>query len=164
MKIALLVIDMQKIFLEEQMKELKVERACEYINYVGNLLRSHNHLVVHVKDVESANEDNEQLLDFISEVYVDPSDKIVTKEFSNSFWKTNLEEILNEHNVGLVIVAGFAAEHCVLFTYNGANERGFKSVILQNGIVGERPSSVEFIYQDRNLISHPVISYLVSHS
>ncbi|MBM6617962.1 cysteine hydrolase family protein [Bacillus suaedaesalsae] len=162
MKIALLVIDMQKIFLEEQIKELKVDRACEYINYVGNLLRSNNHLVVHVKDVESANGENDDVLDFISEVYVDPSDKIVQKEHSNSFWKTNLEDLLHEHKVGLVIIAGFAAEHCVLFTYNGANERGFKTVLLQNGIVGERTSSVELMYHDRNVISHPVISYLAN--
>lgn len=164
MKIALLVIDMQRIFLEDHIKELKADRACEYINYVGKLLRSKDHLVVHVKDVESATDENEHLLDFISEVYVDPSDKIVTKEYSNSFWKTNLEELLNEHNVGLVIVSGFAAEHCVLFTYNGANERGFKSVLLQNGIVGKRPESVELMYIDRNVISHPVISYLVNYS
>lgn len=61
----------------------------------------------------------------------------------------------------LVIVAGFGAEQCVLFTYNGALERGFKAVMLQNGIISSREDIIQATYRDRDLISDPVIAALV---
>lgn len=164
MKIALLVIDMQKIFLNDYTEKSQIHKACEHINYVANLLRSNDHLVVHVKDVEAETEDNFDKIDFIDDIQLESKDKVMKKLHSNSFWETELEQLLNEENVGLVIISGFAAEHCVLFTYNGARERGFRTVILQNGIIGERQLSVEQMYLDRNVISHPVVSFMVSQT
>ncbi|MMZ70768.1 Isochorismatase family protein [compost metagenome] len=69
--------------------------------------------------------------------------------------------MLRSRGVELLIIAGFAAEHCVLFTFNGARERGFKSVILQNGIVSARQDVITSTYRDRNLISYPVVEALV---
>lgn len=83
----------------------------------------------------------------------------IRKRRSNAFWDTGLEEILRRNSVKLVIVSGFAAENCVLFTYNGAVERDFKEAILHNGIVGERSSPVFDIYRDRNIISYPVTEF-----
>jgi hypothetical protein len=62
--------------------------------------------------------------------------------------------------IELVIISGFAAEHCVLFTYNGAIERGLKPVILQQGILSKYADVITSTYRDRNLISYPVIEYL----
>ncbi|HEY2494346.1 MAG TPA: cysteine hydrolase, partial [Paenibacillus sp.] len=61
-----------------------------------------------------------------------------------------------------VIIAGFAAEHCVLFTYNGAIERGFKPVILQQGILSTQSDVIISTYRERNMISYPVIEYLAN--
>ena len=61
-----------------------------------------------------------------------------------------------------VVVAGYAAEYCVLFTYNGARERGFKTAMLQGGIVSSKPDAITGAYRDRNLISYPVIEAMVS--
>ncbi|WP_139490024.1 cysteine hydrolase family protein [Brevibacillus dissolubilis] len=162
MKIGLLVIDMQQIFLDGQKEALHVAEACEYINYVADLLRSKDHLVIHIQDTEGADETNADLLAFIPEIKVAPQDICMTKEYSNAFWKTELEQILTSNGVGLVMIAGFAAEHCVLFTYNGAIERGFTTVILQNGILSTKSDAITQTYRDRNLISHPVIKYLVT--
>ena len=164
MKVALLVVDMQNIFLQSRTEEMKVEVACESINYVADLLRKHHHLVIHIQDMEEATETNTELMAIIPEINVDPKDIMVSKVFSNAFWQTDLEQILRRNEIGLVIVAGFAAEHCVLFTYNGAIERGFPSVLLQNGIVSTKPNAVSDAYRDRNLISHPVIQYMVEAS
>lgn len=161
MKIGFLIIDMQKIFLQDQYELLNVERACEYINYVSDLIRSKDHLVIHIQDVEESNENNAELLSIIPEIKVDKADICITKEHSNSFWNTELEQILQDNGVGLVIIAGFAAEHCVLFTYNGAIERGFKSVMLQNGILSTKSDVITQTYRDRNIISYSVIPFMV---
>lgn len=69
---------------------------------------------------------------------------------------------MNTHGVGLVIVAGFAAEHCVTFTFNGARERGFKAAVLHNGVVSENPDAVNEIYRDRPTVSYPVIEFMLN--
>ncbi|GMX65023.1 isochorismatase family protein [Paenibacillus elgii] len=160
MKIALLIVDMQTVFLKDKEQSI-IGRACEYINYTADLLRSKGHLIVHIQDIEGRQESNKGLFEIIPEIKAEEQEKRVTKVFSNAFWKTDLEQLLLENEVGLVIVSGFAAEHCVLFTYNGARERGFKTVILQNGIIGERDAAVEATYRDRNIISYPVIESFV---
>lgn len=162
MKIGLLVIDMQKIFLQDQMKKLNVNKACEYINYVADLIREKDHYVIHIQDVEGADElADPELLNFIPEIHVNERDIRITKESSNAFWNTELEQTLLNHDIGLVVVAGFAAEHCVLFTYNGAIERGFKTVMLQNGILSENQDVIAATYRDRHMISYPVIKFMV---
>ncbi|WP_123041487.1 cysteine hydrolase family protein [Cohnella candidum] len=161
MKIALVIVDMQKHFLQDRMKEFKVPRACVYINYVAELLRSKDHIVVHVQDVEGADESGMEAIGFIPEIEIFPGDLHVKKEQANAFWKTDLERLLQEKEVNLVIVAGFAAEQCVLFTYNGALERGFKAVMLQNGIISSREDIIQATYRDRDLISDPAIAALV---
>ncbi|MNW20834.1 Isochorismatase family protein [compost metagenome] len=70
--------------------------------------------------------------------------------------------MLKNHGVELLIISGFSAEHCVQFTYNGASERGFRPVLLQNGILSAHSDVITAAYRDRNLISYPVIQYLIS--
>jgi nicotinamidase-related amidase len=161
MKIGFLIIDMQKIFLEDKKELLNVEGACEYINYVADRIRSKNHLVIHVQDIEGADELDSELLSFIPEIKVEEQDICVSKEHSNAFWNTELEQILKGNDVELVIIAGFAAEHCVLFTYNGASERGFKPVLLQNGILSTKSDVITQTYRDRNIISYNVVPYII---
>ncbi|WP_325176576.1 cysteine hydrolase family protein [Paenibacillus alkalitolerans] len=86
----------------------------------------------------------------------------MTKEYSNAFWKTELDQILISHGVELVIISGFAAEHCVLFTYNGAKERGFEPILLQQGILSSNNDAIVSTYRERNMISYPAIKYLAN--
>lgn len=160
MKTALLIVDLQKVFLKERTVSAEVSGASEYINYVADLLRKSKQVIVHIKDVEGENESNREQYEFIPDIIVKDGDHEVRKLKSNAFWETDLEKILMNNDVKLVIVSGFAAENCVLFTYNGAMERSFKAVILQNGIVGENAAAVYDIYRDRNIISYPAVEFL----
>lgn len=160
MKIGFLIIDMQAVHLQELEKKT-IDRACEYINYVSDALRSNNHAVIHIQDTEGMTDANREDYRTIPDVQQTEQDFIVTKESSNAFWKTELERLLAEHGIELVILAGFAAEQCVVFTYNGAAERGFKPVLLQNGILSTHQDAITSMYRDRNVISYPVVNYLI---
>lgn len=118
-------------------------------------------MVIHVQDIEGLQESNRELFNTIPEIQINDIDLILTKVNSSAFWKTDLEQILLNHGIELLIISGFAAEQCILFTYNGAVERGFKPVILQKGILSEFSDVITSTYRDRNLISYPVIEYLV---
>lgn len=161
MKIGFLVIDMQAIHLQGVEAQM-INNACEHINYVSDLLRSNDHIVIHIQDIEGITEASRAEFDTLSDIQIKDTDLILTKEETNSFWKTELEQILRDRGVEFLILAGNAAEHCVLFTYNGARERGFNTVILQNGILSKYHDVVTATYRDRNLISHPVIKYMTS--
>ncbi len=161
MKIGFLVIDMQAIHLQDIEKKI-VNKACDYINYVSDMIRSKDHVVIHVQDIEDITESNRDLYATIPEIQVRENDLILTKENTNAFWKTELDQMLLNKGVKFIIIAGNAAEHCVLFTYNGAIERGFNAVILQNGILSSNNDVITSTYRDRNIISHPVIKYLIN--
>ncbi|SCY88850.1 Nicotinamidase-related amidase [Paenibacillus polysaccharolyticus] len=161
MKTGLLIVDMQESIVRQKMDQKAIDHACEYINHVANVLRSNDHVVVHIQDVEGMEGAEPEQYQVISEIDVDGEDITITKESSNAFWQTNLEQTLKDLGVELLIVSGFAAEECVLFTYNGAMERGFRPVMLQNGILSTHPEVISSTYRDRNVISYPVVDYLI---
>ena len=146
MKITFLIIDMQQIYLKEI---AGIPKACEHINYVASLLRNKNHTVIHIKDMEGADEQNVASYQIIPEIEINEKDLMVSKICSNAFWKTDLEKIVSENKTELLILSGFAAENCVLATYNGAN-----------GILGNHEDVITQTYRDRNIISYPVIEAL----
>ncbi|MCP1135188.1 cysteine hydrolase [Paenibacillus polysaccharolyticus] len=161
MKTGLLIVDMQESIVRQKMDQKAIDHACEYINHVANVLRSNDHVVVHIQDVEGMEGAEPEQYQVISEIDVDGEDITITKESSNAFWQTNLEQTLKDLGVELIIVSGFAAEECVLFTYNGAMERGFRPVMLQNGVLSTYSDAVASAYRDRNVISYPVVDYLI---
>jgi len=161
MKAALLIIDMQKQFRQEIMLDRNFPNALEHINYVAKIMRDHGQHVIIIKDVEGYTDFGDDRLSFIDEVKLDTSDISVRKVFPNAFWKTELEEILNKHAIDYLILSGFAAEHCVQATFQGAKERGFTAAILQNGILSTQPDVISATYRDRAIVSYATIEYLV---
>ncbi|MEJ8303982.1 isochorismatase family cysteine hydrolase [Saccharibacillus sacchari] len=162
MKIAFLIIDVQTEHVRD-VPPHKIDKASEYINYVSGLLRSAGHPIIHIRDIEGMTEETADRYDIIESIVVDPSDLTVTKEYSNAFWKTNLDEVLVQHGVEKLILAGYAAEHCVLFTYNGAIERGYSPVLLQNGLLSRHDDTIAAASRDRNLISYTAVEWLAQN-
>lgn len=161
MKICLLVIDVQKSYVNKIRGRDDVLETAEVINYVADLLRSNGHMVVHIQDVEDVEIIGEESLEIIPEIEISDKDKVIQKVYSNAFWSTELEGLLTKSDVDMVICAGYAAEYCVLATYNGASERGFKAVMLKDGLLAKHKDSIVSTYRDRNLISYPVVEYIV---
>jgi len=160
MKIALLIIDMQNGLLREDPAcDPRARKACEYINYAASLLRANRQPIVHIQDNEQ--QDDEEAFAIIPEIDQEPEDLYVGKTWSNGFWQTELESVLRARDVDLVIVSGFAAEHCVLFTFNGAVERGFKTAILQKGVVSMYEDQPLTLYRDRFTVSYPVVEAML---
>ncbi|MEF2967187.1 isochorismatase family protein [Paenibacillus sp. M1] len=161
MKPALLIIDMQKGFTAGPRARGEIGEACEYINATANLFRKAELPIVIIQDIEAREDGGAEGFDLIPEIAVSGTELRVEKEWPNSFLQTPLEQLLKDREIDFVVVCGFAAEHCVTFTFNGARERGFGAAFLQNGILGEHPRAVQAIYEVRPLISYPVIASLL---
>ncbi len=160
MRAAFLVIDVQKAFIKH-MGQDKLDLMLEYINEVSEMFRKAKCPVVMIQDLEAGDGPGSRGFELVDGLHVHSEDYRVEKAFSNSFWKTGLEEYLKKEEIEFLVISGFAAEYCVLFTYNGADERGFKPVILQNGVAGISEVGEQSLITHRNLISFVAIEHML---
>jgi nicotinamidase-related amidase len=159
-KVALLIIDMQKNCKEATSCKESFEKAVEYINEISEYFRKQKHPVVIIQDVEADGPETEGFK-CVEELLVSDTDFFVQKNYSNAFWQTELDTILNSEGVDCVVISGFAVEHCVLFTYNGAIERGYNSFLLQHGIAGFDDDEIKRIQLLRSVISYEALEYFL---
>lgn len=158
MHIALLVIDVQKAFLDNKKGSLIYDDTLAYINATAALFRKSNHPVYIMRDIEEG--DGEDYLNVL-ELVVNPEDIEILKVNNNSFWETDLEKQLKDKKIETVVLCGNAYEHCVMATYFGAKERGFKPLLLQQGIFTDHTESLIDIYRNRPLISYTALSLML---
>lgn len=160
MKVALLIVDMQRGCRETTQCKSSFDNSVEYINEVSQYFRKKNSAVVIIKDIEVGSPGSIEF-ECVEEIVVSDKDIVIHKQHCNSFWETDLDEILKAEGVECIIVSGFAAEHCVLFTYNGARERGYKVFLLQNGIAGFDEEEIKRIQLLRPVINYQALEYFL---
>jgi len=161
MSIALLIIDIQKKYIELPAFRETFTAATEYINYVSDMFRKSGQPVIHIQHVEPEENIESDKFRVADEIIQKDSDIYVHKMFGNGFWKTDLQKILEARHVDYVICCGLSATHCVLGTYNGAVERGFNASMLQNGLIGRGWEEVLSVQKERNVIGYNGISYIL---
>ncbi|MCB2300952.1 cysteine hydrolase family protein [Clostridium tagluense] len=159
-KVALLVIDMQKNCKESTSCRVSFEKAVEYINEISEYFRKKKYPVVIIQDIEAGGAETDGFK-CVEELVVSDNDLFVHKTYSNAFWKTELDTILKSEGVDCIVISGFAAEHCVLFTYNGAIERGYNTFLLQNGIAGFDDDEIKGIQSLRSVVSYGALEYFL---
>lgn len=164
MSIALLIIDMQKEFSKMEPCKDMLFNALEYINEVGHIFRKAGKPIIIIQDEEAGDGPGSEGYELMDDLEIMDSDIHLSKIYSNSFWKTDLEKILKSLDVEFVVVSGFAAEHCVLFTYNGALERGFGASILQHGIAGFDKDRLKDTQDTRAIISYQALEYMLTNN
>ncbi len=162
MKAALLIVDMQKGCKENGSKDT-MERATEYINYTSHFFREYGQTVVVIQDLSVGEGPASKDFEVLEEIEVADTDIVVHKHQCNAFFGTDLDQILKKKEIELVVVCGYHAENCVLFTYNGARELGYTAVILQNGIAGSNDMDVQNVQLKRPVVSHTVLELIVKN-
>lgn len=159
MKAALLVIDIQRYYLEVGHEE-KLARAGALVARTNELIDFFHDKalpvvkvqVVHKADGSTWNQTMRphwtgQLMQGTltegtweaephPELHGRPSDIVVTKTRSSAFIRTNLENILQEHGADMVVLTGFSTNRCVGLTAVDAWERDFKVILAGDAILG----------------------------
>ena len=121
MNMALLVIDMQKVFLKGNSKN-SMENAAEYIGYTINLFSKNSKKIVWIQDEDEEDgniygTEGFEIIDLLSPLQ---NEKRIIKHYGNSFTKTELLEYILGEKIDTIIITGYCAEHCILSTYRGA--------------------------------------------
>ena len=165
MKLALMVIDMQKEFYVGKTKE-QMDRATEYINYVIPMFEQKNLPIIWVQDKNEAEGvvPGKEGFEFIDSLKPKSDAIRIHKTYGNSFNKTDVDKILKENNVDTIVMTGFCAEFCVLSTYRGAKDLDYFPVILKNGIASVEDANKEFVEKISETITAGMLEKLLKDS
>ena len=164
MNSALLIIDMQKGFLDNRICYPSIYSTLEYINAKVELFNEIRKPIFTIQDEDAKEEPGPksyELIDSLKKEIINHHK--ISKIYSNAFWKTSLEKDLRSQNINFLVLTGFAAEGCVNYTYNGALERDFNVVLLKNGITSYQERYTQFIQEICDTISYSTLSFLLSN-
>jgi nicotinamidase-related amidase len=163
MKLALMVIDMQKEFYVGQTKE-QMDRATEYINYVIPMFEKRGLPIIWVQDKDEGGGvvPGTEGFEFIDSLKPKADAIRIHKTYGNSFNKTDVDKILKENDIDTIVMTGFCAEFCVLSTYRGAKDLDYFPVILKNGIASTEEAHKEFVEKISETITCGVLEKLLS--
>jgi nicotinamidase-related amidase len=124
---ALLVVDMQEGLLRGDPKH-DLAGVIRRINLVASRVRQGGGVVFFVQHAGPAGDDFEPKTDgwrLLSELAVEPHDRIVSKTLNDPFFGTSLQSDLAALHVSRVIVAGWATDLCVDATVRTAAALGY---------------------------------------
>jgi nicotinamidase-related amidase len=176
MRPALLVIDLQRWFLEVGSPE-KLARVGALIantNALIDFFRDRDLPVVRIQTVHKADgstwnqwmkEHNApRLIEGTWEVEEHPdvhrcdTDVVIRKTRHSAFIRTELEEVLRARAIDTVVLAGFSTDACVGLTTIEAYERDFKIMLAEDAILGtnQKEGSLMLDYLRNRFAIEPV--------
>lgn len=134
MRAALLVLDPQNDFFRLDNPNLPAfQRALPAINAAIAVFRSHGMPVIFVQHTSPRKPEGSPDWQIYPAIDHRNEDFFVQKSYQNAFWQSRLEATLKSLRTDYLVLAGFTTEYCVLSTYRGARERGYKAAILREG-------------------------------
>jgi len=163
MKLALMVIDLQKAFYRGE-AAASMNAACEYINAVLPLFRAAKLPIVWVQhiDAEDGVVPGAPGFEFIDKLEPLPDEHGVHKTHGNSFAGTDCDRTLREAGVDTVIITGYRAENCVLSTCRGAEDHGYLPVILRGAIASGNAENIRFVESVTDIVSYSMLAKLLA--
>ena len=69
---------------------------------------------------------------YVPELQREASEPLVHKRYGDSFEDTDLEDVLAQHKVGRLVVAGAQTDACVRSTLHGAFARGYDATLVSD--------------------------------
>jgi nicotinamidase-related amidase len=146
MKPALLVIDIQNAYLP-QMSEDEKKFAMRVINGAIWYFRENNLPIIRVyhSDLRWGPAENSEDFQYPESVIIQDSDPIIHKHYPSAFTKTNLDELLKEKGCNTIFLCGLSATACVLATYYGGLDHGYKTYLIREAIMSHNSTFTNVI-------------------
>ncbi|MEK5040266.1 cysteine hydrolase family protein [Sporosarcina sp. FSL K6-3457] len=133
---ALVIIDVQKAFVDNKWGERNNPQAEDNISKLLTLWREKGWKVIHIQHMSdnpssSFYPKNEG---FAIKELVAPVDEeiVITKKVNSSFIGTNLERVLQENGITTVVIAGLTTPHCVSTTTRMSGNLGFDTYLISD--------------------------------
>ena len=149
MKEALLIIDVQNDYFKNGKMELKNSKeALEKIKLVLNKFRESNKEVIFIKHISNREGagfflPDTDVVNIHAEITPLGSEKVIKKNYPNSFRETELLEYLKIKNIDTLVITGMMTQMCVDSTTRAAKDFGYECVVL-----GDACATRDFIFED----------------
>lgn len=145
-KSVLVVMDVQNIWIPKMAKE-DVKTAPEKINEAIALFREFGCPVIRVyhSSPQYGPAPDTEPFEFLDSIAIKDDDQKIVKNHASAFTKTDLEKMLRKDGYDTVFLCGLSATGCVLATYFGAMDRGFKVAMIEGALLSHDASYTKVI-------------------
>ncbi|MEN5234249.1 cysteine hydrolase family protein [Sphingobacterium faecium] len=140
---ALLIIDMQKGSFTNKTPRYNTKSVVARINDLSTLFRKMRMPVVIIQhDGRGTGEFEKHSVEWqnLDELTIEPTDVLIDKYANDAFYKTDLQNKLDELAVDQVIVTGCATDFCIESTIQSALSKNYNVLIIEDGhTTADRP-------------------------
>ncbi|ENX18106.1 hypothetical protein F895_00174 [Acinetobacter sp. CIP 64.2] len=135
MKQALLIIDVQNDYFKNGKMELvNPERALQYTNQLENHFIRNNLPIIYIQHINPASasffQENTIGVELHPQLKATDSSIIIEKHFPNSFLDTDLEKVLEQHQVEQLVITGMMTHVCIDSGTRAAKELGYQPIVI----------------------------------
>jgi nicotinamidase-related amidase len=163
-KTALLVIDVQNdYFPAGKMALFAPEHALENIQHLEKVFHQAQAPIIYIQHIAASPEApffvaGTHGVKLHADLAINSASIIVEKQFPNSFFQTDLKEILDQLGVEQVIITGMMTHMCVDATSRAAAEYGYQPIVI-----ADATATKDLEYTGRTVIADDVqTAYLSS--
>jgi len=163
-KPALLIIDVQNKYLE-MVPDRDKELAIFFINLLIDLFRKYDHQIIRIYH---QNKENDQTTDsekfqYPGSILVKPEDHQIIKTYSDSFNKTDLDNVLRTVGSNTLFLCGLSAVGCVLATWVGAQNYDYKAFIVKDAIMSHNTQYTKNVESMFDAVSYDVVKLILEN-
>jgi len=139
---ALLIVDMQKVAFT--VTRYDAENVIHRIATLADLFRQHSKKVIFIQHngiVDGYCYPNTEEWEIVSQLPVHPEDIVIRKQANDSFYKTNLTEVLAKYGIERLYITGCATDYCVDTTVKSALSKDYNITVVSDcHTTANRPS------------------------
>lgn len=159
---ALIIVDIQNAYLPK-MSEQEKKYALNVINGSIWFFRQHNLPIIRVyhSDLRWGPEEGTKDFEYPKSVIIKDTDTKIHKHYPSAFTKTGLDSILKEKGCSTIYLCGLSATACVLATYFGGLDRGYKTIMIRDGIMSHDPNYTNIIKDICESVSFETMMFIV---
>jgi nicotinamidase-related amidase len=163
-KPALLIIDVQNRYIP-MIPQREKELAFFFINLLIELFRKHDFPIIRIyhHNEENGPKPNDEEFEYPDSIKIKPKDTRIIKTYSDSFNKTNLNEILREKGSNTLFLCGLSAVGCVLATKTGAQNNDYKAFIVKDAIMSHNSDYTKNAEVMFDAISYDAIELIIEN-
>ena len=163
-KPALLVIDVQNKYMGTIPPGDK-ELAIFFINLLIELFRKHDLPIIRIyhRNIENGPNTNTEEFEYPASILIRQADTQIIKTYSDSFNKTNLNDVLKEMGSNTLFLCGLSAVGCILATKTGAQNNDYKAFIVKDAIMSHNSEYTKNVEAMFDAVSYDVIKLILEN-
>jgi nicotinamidase-related amidase len=164
LKPALLIIDVQNRYIPSIPPRDK-EVAFFFINLIIELFRKHDLPIIRIyhNNKENGPKPGTEEFEYPDAIKIKTEDTQLIKTYSDSFNKTNLNDILKEKGTNTLFLCGLSAVGCVLATKIGAQNNDYKVFIVKDAIMSHNSDYTRNVEIMFDAVSYDMVQLIVEN-